>query len=428
MCKESTQLALSWDNFQTNLQDTWRHLHQTEDFADVILACDVGQVMAHKVVLASCSPYLHSILMRLRHSHHQPVIFLSRISISDLTKLVTFMYCGQVEVEESQLESFLQAAAELQVKGLVATGDNSCKSETTAATNKGVENAKSVSKCLKLAKKISSGTSKCGDVSNVVLNSGNSSRKAPSKEKGTSLGSSQGSNLVHKLMTSEHDGASCGMMPSDNEEKRAVVKAELEEVVEVKALNEAFSSAGVKYKVDSNASVLELAQNVCQCGEAKKVGTVRKESGNKGRKFFTCPKKLQPCTGSFQWCDQVAQTAQGGELLGQTKAFELNQDISSEGGSEIKEIEIIDASGERMAPAKLNNHLQTMYQRLQAGKFQCNHCGKMLGSRQKIMVHLESHLGLSLPCSLCTNLSKTRKSLAYHYQTKHAVSVNPLIL
>ena len=32
------------------------------------------------------------------------------------------------------------------------------------------------------------------------------------------------------------------------------------------------------------------------------------------------------------------------------------------------------------------------------------------------------------PCSLCTNLSKTRKSLANHYQTKHALSVNPLIL
>ena len=72
--------------------------------------------MAHKVVLASCSPYLHSILMRLRHSHQQPVIFLSRINITDLTKLVTFMYTGQVEVEESQLESFLRSAAELQVK------------------------------------------------------------------------------------------------------------------------------------------------------------------------------------------------------------------------------------------------------------------------------------------------------------------------
>ena len=46
MGKESTKLTLSWDNFQTNLQDSWRQLHQTEDFADVILACDVGQVLS----------------------------------------------------------------------------------------------------------------------------------------------------------------------------------------------------------------------------------------------------------------------------------------------------------------------------------------------------------------------------------------------
>ena len=44
MGKESTRLTLRWDNFQANLQDTWRQLHQSEDFADVILACDVGQV------------------------------------------------------------------------------------------------------------------------------------------------------------------------------------------------------------------------------------------------------------------------------------------------------------------------------------------------------------------------------------------------
>ena len=190
--------------------------------------------MAHKVVLASCSPYLHSILMKLRHSHPQPVIFLSRISISDLTKLVTFMYCGQVEVKESQLESFLRAAAELQVKGLVATGDNSCKSKATAAVNE-VESAKSVKKSPKVSKKISSGTAKCGDTSKGVLKSGNSSRKALSTERrGTSQPSSQSSNLVQKLVTSEHDNAFLGKMPLEDEEKSAVIKVEPEEVVEVK--------------------------------------------------------------------------------------------------------------------------------------------------------------------------------------------------
>ena len=44
MDEESSQFSLSWDHFGKNLQDTWRHLHQSEEFADVTLACDLGQV------------------------------------------------------------------------------------------------------------------------------------------------------------------------------------------------------------------------------------------------------------------------------------------------------------------------------------------------------------------------------------------------
>ena len=42
---ESTELALSLDDYQTNLQETWRHLHRSKDFADVTLACEDGQVL-----------------------------------------------------------------------------------------------------------------------------------------------------------------------------------------------------------------------------------------------------------------------------------------------------------------------------------------------------------------------------------------------
>ena len=44
MGEDPNQLSLSWDHFGKNLQDTWRHLHQSEEFADVTLACDLGQV------------------------------------------------------------------------------------------------------------------------------------------------------------------------------------------------------------------------------------------------------------------------------------------------------------------------------------------------------------------------------------------------
>ena len=276
------------------------------------------------------------------------------------------------------------------MKGLVATGTNSLKSDASSAA-KGVKHAKCASKGPNVIEKISSGTSKCGDTLKGVAKSVGSSEKSFSKEIGTSLVfSSQSSNLVQ-----EHQRASPGKMPSQDKEKGPMVKVDLEEVVEDK--DEIGNE--VKFSIGANTGVVEIAEIVCQCGMLKTVRTVKKESGNKGRKFFTCPKKLKPCIGSFQWCDQVAPTIQGSGSFGGTQALELNQDIRQE----IKEIEIIDANGERIAPAKLNNNLQTMYQRLQAGKFQCNNCGKVLSGRQKIMVHLEAHLGLSLPCSVLEN-------------------------
>ena len=207
--------------------------------------------MAHKVVLASFSPYLNAILMRLRNSHQQAVIFLFNINISNLTKLVTFMYCGKVDVEESQLESFLQSAAELQVKGLVATGTNSLKSDASSAP-KGVKHAKSASKGINVTKEISSGTSKCGDTLKGVAKSVGISEKSFSKERGTSLVfSSQSSSLVQ-----EHERAFPSKMPSQGEEKGAIMKVELEKVVEDKDAdeigNEVKFSIGAQYRCCRN--------------------------------------------------------------------------------------------------------------------------------------------------------------------------------
>ena len=117
--------------------------------------------MAHRIVLASFSPYLHSILARLRHSQQQPVIFLSTISIANLTKLLTYMYCGEVAVEESQLESFLQAATVLKVKGLVAADNNSLASDIVSSSSKKVTHDQRI-KNLKKVQQVGQEDMPCG--------------------------------------------------------------------------------------------------------------------------------------------------------------------------------------------------------------------------------------------------------------------------
>ena len=66
----SEKLCLQWNNFQDNVRSTFGNLRESNDFADVTLACEDGhQIEVHKVVLAASSPFFQAILKRNKHSH-----------------------------------------------------------------------------------------------------------------------------------------------------------------------------------------------------------------------------------------------------------------------------------------------------------------------------------------------------------------------
>ncbi|KAL1458682.1 hypothetical protein WDU94_008812 [Cyamophila willieti] len=56
------QFALRWNDFQSSILSSFRHLRDEEDFVDVTLACDGCSFTAHKVVLSACSPYFKTLL------------------------------------------------------------------------------------------------------------------------------------------------------------------------------------------------------------------------------------------------------------------------------------------------------------------------------------------------------------------------------
>ena len=55
----SEKLCLKWNDFQANISSSFGELRSDKDFTDVTLACEDGtQLEAHKVILASSSPFL----------------------------------------------------------------------------------------------------------------------------------------------------------------------------------------------------------------------------------------------------------------------------------------------------------------------------------------------------------------------------------
>jgi len=110
------KFCLRWNDFESNISSAFRELREDKDFFDVTLACDDDQIQAHKVILSACSPFFRTVLKRNRHEH--PLLYLKGVKYIDLVAVLNFMYHGEVNVAQEELNSFLSIAEELKVKGL----------------------------------------------------------------------------------------------------------------------------------------------------------------------------------------------------------------------------------------------------------------------------------------------------------------------
>ena len=126
------KLYLQWDDFQDNVRSAYGNLRETNDFADVTLACEDGhQIEAHKVILAVSSPLFENLLKRNKHNH--PLIYMRGMKSEDLNAIVDFLYYGEANVFQENLDSFLGIAEELKLKGL--TGQNSGEEKENGELN-----------------------------------------------------------------------------------------------------------------------------------------------------------------------------------------------------------------------------------------------------------------------------------------------------
>ena len=132
----SEQLCLQWNDFKENVTSAFGSLREDNDFTDVTLACEDGrQFEAHKVILVTSSPFFQNILKRNKHVH--PLIYMRGLKSQDLAAIIDFLYCGEANVYQENLDSFLAIAEDLQLKGLTGqTNDNEVKPERKDSTRK----------------------------------------------------------------------------------------------------------------------------------------------------------------------------------------------------------------------------------------------------------------------------------------------------
>jgi len=120
------QFCLRWNDFQQCIKSTFQDLRDDKDFLDVTVSCDGEQVKAHKVILSACSVTFRNLLKKNPAQH--PVIVLWDVNPNDLAAIMDFMYHGEVNVKQENLNSFLAVAERLRVRGL-------CQGDTGSASD-----------------------------------------------------------------------------------------------------------------------------------------------------------------------------------------------------------------------------------------------------------------------------------------------------
>ena len=110
------KFCLKWNDFEHNVSSSFNDIREEKDFFDVTLVCDNNQIEAHKVIIGACSPFFRTILRRNPHQH--PLLYLKGVLYDDLVSVLNFMYRGEVNIAQEDLNNFLAVAEDLRVKGL----------------------------------------------------------------------------------------------------------------------------------------------------------------------------------------------------------------------------------------------------------------------------------------------------------------------
>ena len=93
-----------------------------EHLFDVTLVSDDEQhIAAHKLVLSASSEFFKNIIKKAKHSI--PMIYLSGFKSKDLYLVMDYIYQGEVQILQTDLDGFLNVAQQLKIEGLIG-GDN----------------------------------------------------------------------------------------------------------------------------------------------------------------------------------------------------------------------------------------------------------------------------------------------------------------
>ena len=120
-------IHLARENFQTENSNHIKQLRLGQDFTDVTLVTDDGQVKSHKIVLAAGCQFFQQLLGEVLREQSQPCIYLWGVKLKLLNHLLDFLYLGETVIPEENAHHFLELSKQLGLTGLVRESKPECE-------------------------------------------------------------------------------------------------------------------------------------------------------------------------------------------------------------------------------------------------------------------------------------------------------------
>ena len=118
----SEKFSLKWNDYLSNWTKSLSELRHDTESADVTLVSnDKIKFAAHKILLSSCSNTFKFILKGNTHANANTLLFLGGISSINLGFILDYIYYGEVNLFQEQLDSFLESAQKLEIESFQKT-------------------------------------------------------------------------------------------------------------------------------------------------------------------------------------------------------------------------------------------------------------------------------------------------------------------
>ena len=140
----SEKFHLQYNDFKANIITLFQDIRKDNEYSDVTLACaGNGFIEAHKVILSASSTLFRDLLRQNKHSH--PLLYMRGIQMNQMRAIVDFIYHGEVNVYQEDLNDFMEVAKELELKGLSWSFSSEGTDESNLTKHSAVQNPTRIS-------------------------------------------------------------------------------------------------------------------------------------------------------------------------------------------------------------------------------------------------------------------------------------------